>query len=1129
MRMIAARYAEIANTRRVGGQGEVFQATDLHQGGRMVAVKLLPATTDDIYRIYFERSTAANRRLNHPNIAALLDSGIDAALGSYYLVMDWVPETLSTWLANFGEPPGWDDLAESVALPLASALAHSHSLAVLHRDVKPTNVLWDGTGPILTDFALSKIKDQVAAAQDATVVGSTNAPWAPPDHASRGSARFDVYGLAATLLQCLTTWPIRDFPDIAKALDGADVPPDVLDVLSRALAPDPRERQVDGQVLFVELQAIQDARNSRWRKQKVVAFELSNTARRALVEAVPDRRPEFAVTGLLGEATVALPRLESGTDGRTYYNASEFRLVGDQLELGMVFTDQYRLLAKWAKVTDFEALERFRANEDAVPIDGRDFAWSAERPTNPKQAAMAAMEIRTLLNKAVQDFGDRFSARFKQARFNGWSQLIDAKEQLERRLEEPINYEVVGRRSSEFELESPVPVPDAVLDQERVARPEDDPTARGIRVSVVDVDGTDLVVRVFQGGRDMPRNGVLVRDRRPSQAAIKRQKTALAALREGSSARPRLRELVLEPEVAKPPEPVAFESGTPDLDQDKIVAVANALGSEDLYLVEGPPGTGKTSFICELVNQYLAARPGDKVLLVSQMHVAIDNAVTRLFDSGVTDVVRLSSRDDKVDPAAAHLLLSNKLSAWTGEIAQRAQHGLSVLAEREGVKVEYIALAVKAEEARAALRDLAERQEGLGVLEPSDRLDNEDLSDERATLLADYYRASERAEDATSVARQTAKELGESLSADLSDSELESLISRLVGDRPGHQRLRELLQVQGDWLNSLGDPEASEPLFLPTQSVVAGTCMGFLSNSKVQEMQFDLCIIDEASRATAPELLVPMTRSKRWVMVGDPKQLPPMAEEVFEHKDLVDEFELDKLFNSSSLFDILLAEVPEECRARLTTQHRMAVPIGSLISETFYDGQLTHEPLPVLTPGSVDDADRLVWYSTSRRSDRAEEPKHTRGESSSNKFEALEIAKLLARLEAATQEGRMRRIKGGPVTVLILTGYRAQCLEIERAIRRLNFNGVTVAVNTVDAVQGREADVVIFSVTRSNLTGDFGFLDERYSGRINVALSRAREVLWIVGDSEFAASKDGPLKKALIHINGSGVGRIEYL
>jgi hypothetical protein len=539
---------------------------------------------------------------------------------------------------------------------------------------------------------------------------------------------------------------------------------------------------------------------------------------------------------------------------------------------------------------------------------------------------------------------------------------------------------------------------------------------------VVDVDGTDLAVRVFQSGRDLPDHGVLVRDRRPSQAAIKRQKTALAALREGSSARPHLRELVLDPEVATVPEPVAFEPLTPDLDEDKIVAVANALGSEDLYLVEGPPGTGKTSFICELVNQYLLARPGDKVLLVSQMHVAIDNAITRLFESGMTSVVRLSSRDDKVDPEAAHLLLSNKLEAWTREIAERAQHGLSVLAEREKLQVEHVSLALRAEEARAALRDLAERRRALGVMEPSDRLDNEDLSDERATLIADYYRATERVEEVTSTLQQAAQELGEEVGLDLGDVELASLIDRLIADRPGHQRLRELLQIQGDWLNSLKDSEASEPLFLPTQSVVAGTCMGFLANSKVQEMQFDLCIIDEASRATAAELLVPMTRSKRWVMVGDPKQLPPMVEEVFEHRDLVEEFNLDKLFQTSSLFDILLAEAPAACRTRLTTQHRMAEPIGRLISETFYEGELTNAPSPVLAPDSVTDADRLVWFSTSRRSDRGEAPKHSRGESSSNKTEALQIAKLVDRLEREIRDGRMRRIKGGLLSVLILTG-----------------------------------------------------------------------------------------------------------
>lgn len=1129
MRVVAGRYAEIANTRRVGGQAEVFQAADLHQGGRTVAIKLVPATTDEINRIYFERETSALRKLDHPNVAALLDSGMDAALGSYFVVLEWVPGTIKEWMRTEAEPPGWDDVAEVVAMPLASALAHSHSLSVLHRDIKPSNVLWDGTKPMLADFALSKIKNEVAGAGDLSVLGVPTGPWAPPDLMSRGSARFDVYGLAATLLQCVTDFEIHDFPDLVRALAKPNVPDTVADLLRRALYTDPAKRPADGQVFHLELQAIQAARSTKWHKQKTLAFALSGAARKTLEAGGDGRAAETVIATRLGTATYVMPRRKTLPDGRAELTADEFRLVGDQVEMGIVFTGPYQMLCRWAELKEFDELERWRQHEDATMLDGRDYAWTAGSPINPQQSAQAAVELRGILEKGVQDAGDRFSDRFKQARLNSWSTLIDAKEQLELRLEEPIQYVRINRSGAEFELEAMTPLSSAHLDQERLARPLEDSTRRGAAVTIVEVDGTDFVVQAGNTGADLPAEGVLVRDRTPSRAAIRRQKNALAALREGSAARPHLRELLLDPSVANAPEPVAFTPLTPDMDEDKKVAVAKALGASDIFLVEGPPGTGKTSFICELVRQYLKARPGDKVLLVSQMHVAIDNAVTRLHRSGVDSVVRLSSRDDLVDREAAPLLLVNKMAAWADGIRERARSGMALLAEREGLNVEHLSLAIRAEEALATLRRQQESADALGPLDEGDRLDNEDLSEERAELLADYLRAVERADSAVRQVKDLAQELGIAVAANLGESDLQRLVDASLTAPGTEMRIRQLVETQGDWLASLNDPRSAEPMFLPTQSVVAGTCMGFLANTHIQDMQFDLCIIDEASRATAPELHVPMTRSKRWVMVGDAKQLSPMVEEIFDYQDLVEAFELDKVFLTSSLFTTLLGEVPDECRTSLVTQHRMAEPIGELISQTFYDGALIHEPVPVLRLDTVSDGDRLVWFSTSHRSGRHEEPRR-QGHSSSNKLEVEQVVSLVSRLDTERKAGRLARTDGNPLEVLILTGYGRQRTEITRALRRLSLDQVSVQVKTVDAVQGREADIVIFSVTRSNLAGEMGFLaDQRGTGRINVALSRAREILWIVGDSEFCASKEGPLKRAVTHINSSATGRMEYL
>jgi hypothetical protein len=248
-------------------------------------------------------------------------------------------------------------------------------------------VLWDGDKPLLADFALSKIKNQIAGASDATVLGMTSAPWAPPDQTSRGSARFDVYGLAATLLRCVSKQEFSDYHHVTAALDDVDTPPEVTDLLRRALDPDPARRPADGQVFFYELQAIQNARGKNWHRARQVPVVLMRTAREALQQAGEGRAEEDVIEQRLGTATYAVPRLKTQPDGRASLTADEFQLVGDQVKLVLVFEGDSKLVCKRAEVNDFEELEFLRRLDEAVMIDSRDLVFTARRPIRPHESA----------------------------------------------------------------------------------------------------------------------------------------------------------------------------------------------------------------------------------------------------------------------------------------------------------------------------------------------------------------------------------------------------------------------------------------------------------------------------------------------------------------------------------------------------------------------------------------------------------------------------------------------------------------------------------------------------------------------------------------------------------------------
>ncbi len=291
-----------------------------------------------------------------------------------------------------------------------------------------------------------------------------------------------------------------------------------------------------------------------------------------------------------------------------------------------------------------------------------------------------------------------------------------------------------------------------------------------------------------------------------------------------------------------------------------------------------------------------------------------------------------------------------------------------------------------------------------------------------------------------------------------------------------------------------GDVTDFTSAYLNRSRVIGATCIGIAAKGDISGVNFDWVIVDEAGRATHPELVVPLVRGRKLVLVGDHRQLPPILDRDLSD-DLLEEIEISRQDLSMSLFQDLMERAPESVTGKLLVQYRMHPAIGNLVGHCFYKGELQNGTTAddrqhgvTWCPASV------IWYSTHRLEHHEE---HQEGYSYQNNAEVETVLKLLDRIEIDLA------LRNSAKTVGIITGYMAQ----KRLLRQRIPEGTTprwphlaVEVNTVDAYQGREMDYIIYSVVRSNPQRQIGFLrDER---RLNVALSRARELLIIIGDRE---------------------------
>ncbi len=266
-RLIGERY-RLGEILGRGGMATVHRATDIRLG-REVAVKLLKpeVTADPDLAQRFRREALAATVLRHPNIVACLDTGTDE--GQPFLVMDLVDgEDLAARLKRGGRLAPW--AAARIGLDVARALGVAHVRGIVHRDIKPGNILLAADGrAMVTDFGIARLAMDAEAASPGTTLGSVH--YFSPEQA-RGVATTpasDVYGLGLVLFEAVTgarPWSGDTTDAIALARVGRtaadvrdhrpEVPAALALVIAKALAPEPADRYPNGAAMAAALEPI---------------------------------------------------------------------------------------------------------------------------------------------------------------------------------------------------------------------------------------------------------------------------------------------------------------------------------------------------------------------------------------------------------------------------------------------------------------------------------------------------------------------------------------------------------------------------------------------------------------------------------------------------------------------------------------------------------------------------------------------------------------------------------------------------------------------------------------------------------------------------------------------------------
>jgi len=664
-----------------------------------------------------------------------------------------------------------------------------------------------------------------------------------------------------------------------------------------------------------------------------------------------------------------------------------------------------------------------------------------------------------------------------------------------------------------------------------------------------------LTLRLKKAVR-LPREGEITCSDVAQRTALDRQERAITTFLDEAGVNPRLGRLLLHPDqnTLDEREPVELIQQLEPADRIADI-ISRALSARDFFFVQGPPGTGKTALISEVMAQLLSRKPGSRILLSSQANEAVSNAVDALrrvaeaqdaswrivrdvrsgaiearagegFDQAFAEWARTTrERSAEAESRWLNDASSTPLGGCANPDRGKDTSGDQAAVETDAAVVLRLhhrnprldeadcrALHIwtwgawtperdvpcSGQDAFGAVFDLPRGwfepgatmgfrfKQGAGVSGPWHEMDRS------WTEGACGWECWIRADDAQ--CHRSACEAGWSGPED--EAQVQGSATGRQGGAPDEAARTAVSEALANWRDKLPYLPDVKTDYAESVQVWGVTLLRAPALwRRLRDVRFDYVIIDEAARATPAELLVALIIGKRFILVGDHKQLPPFLDS--ETIDDLREAQLDLDAARKPWVEELFEAALVANRETLRRQFRMHHSIGTLVGTLFYPEIGIENGVPdearSLSLKRFGGSERVFWLDVREGRER-----QTRGRTSRwNHEEAVAIERLLVQMDEELQRS------GDQYSVGIIAAYADQREKLRERIRPggSRWRRLSLRIDTVDAFQGKQDDIIIYSMVRAN-TAETNFISD--PRRLNVAFSRAKRLLVIVGHRDTA-------------------------